>query len=174
MAELASMLDKEKSQSHWYVLQTKTHAEINLNQIITSNKTLGIWDISSYLPKFKEGKKEVPMFSGYLFVHHDDNGFHQLKYQSGVKGYVRFGGMPSKISNRDIEMIQQIEDHYNGVTYKENYLVSGMRVKIIKGILAGRAGILMTSPKGKQVAIEIENMGHSLLLNVPTADLLVL
>jgi hypothetical protein len=71
-------------------------------------------------------------------------------------------------------MIQQIEDHYNGVTYKENYLVSGMRVKIIKGILAGRAGILMTSPKGKQVAIEIENMGHSLLLNVPTADLLVL
>ncbi|MCL1123186.1 transcription termination/antitermination protein NusG [Shewanella surugensis] len=174
MAELAPMSDKEKSQFNWYALQTKTHAEISLSQLIESNKAAGIWDIACYLPTLKQAEKTIPMFNGYLFVHHDDNGFHQLNYQTGVKGYVRFGGLPSTISTKDIELMQQIEAHFNGITYMETYLVSGMQVRIIKGALAGRTGTLIENPKGKKVALEIKNMGHSLLVHVPSSDLLLL
>ncbi len=168
------MSKKDLNQSNWYVLQTKAHAEMILNQLIESNKLLGLWDITSYLPKVTQGKKEVPLFKRYLFVHHDDSGFHQLKYQPGVKGYVRFGGLASKISSKDIELMKQVEKLHNGASLVQSFLVSGMRVKITKGILVGYTGTLMTKPNGKKVALAIENIGYSLLIHVPLSDLLLL
>ncbi|WP_299002111.1 transcription termination/antitermination NusG family protein [uncultured Shewanella sp.] len=168
------MSDNEKSQSHWYVLQTKPNAEIGLSELIDANTAAGIWNIQCYLPILKQGAKTLPMFKGYLFVYHDERGFHQLNYQTGVKGYVRFGGMPSQICLRDIELMHQVEAHFNGVNSVDAYLVKGMKVRITTGVLAGRTGVLMDSPKGKKVALEIENLGRSLLVQVPPSDLLVL
>ena len=168
------MSDKEKCQFNWYVLQTKIHAEISLSEFINSNTAAGIWDIDCYLPTLTQNEKTVPMFNGYLFVYHDDNGFHKLNYQTGIKGYVRFGGLPSIISTKDIELMRQIEAHFYGVTFMDTSLVSGMRVRITSGMLAGRTGILMEKPTGKKVALEIENMGHSLLVHMSPSDLLVL
>lgn len=168
------MPDNEKVQSQWYVLQTKPNTEISLSELINSNTEADIWNIHCYLPTLKQGAKTLPMFKGYLFVCHDENGFHQLNYQTGVKCYVRFGGMPSKIRARDIELMHQVEAHFNGVNSVDSYLVKGMRVRITTGVLAGRTGVLMDSPKGKKVALEIENLGRSLLVQVPPSDLLVL
>lgn len=153
--------------ANWYAVQTKPKAELGLLQLIKANKSDGKWQIDAYLPMKQTANAQIPLFSGYVFVKHDDSGFHQLQYTTGVKRYVRFGGYPTPIPEKDISLIQLVESHFGQAEFKESYLMAGQPVRIMAGVLNGRTGKLLENACGKRVALEIENLGYSLAVSVP-------
>ncbi len=159
---------------NWYAVQTKPNAEIGLLQLIKAKKDDGKWPIDAYLPLKQTADTPTPLFRGYLFVKHDDSGFHQLQYTTGVKCYVRFGGYPTPVPEKDISLIQLVETHFNQAEFKESYLMAGQPVRIMGGVLNGRTGKLLENASGKRVALEIENLGFSLAVRVPARHILPL
>lgn len=160
--------------AHWYVVQTKPKAEMSLLRLINAKKDDGEWGIHAYLPMKQTPDTATPLFRGYLFVKHDQRGFQHLQYTTGVKRYVRFGGYPTAIPEKDISLIQLIESNFNHVEFKESYLMAGQSVRIKGGVLHGQQGILLENARGKRVALEIENLGYSLTVNVPPRSIIPL
>lgn len=170
-----SDLSVQESNLSWYAISTKPQREFSVVEQINAKKQEYDWRINCYLPQVHQTNQNPQvLFRGYVFVQHDNDGFHRLKYIPGVKEYVRFSEYPSVIPDQDIATIKLVERHFNGVQALSSRLVEGAKVQVVSGVLAGRCGILTETARGKKVALEFAHLGHNLLVQVPTSDLIVL
>ncbi len=160
------------NQMQWYAIQTKPKAEFQVLNNVASRLIEQGEEV--YLPTEAKAKSKLPLFSRYVFVKHNDAGFHKIKYTPGVKDYVRFGQYPTPIPTSEIELVKKVEAHFNQVGLLDSYLVKGSKVKIVKGVLAGREGILTQDQQGKKVAIQLGSLGQSVLLQVPVSDVVTI
>jgi transcription antitermination factor NusG len=175
MAERAQVLNEvTTTDKKWYAIQTKTNAEVQVLRIIENDENNTLADIEAYLPITTIQNKVSPLFKGYIFVKHNVNGFHKMRYQPGVKGYVKFSMYPSVIPENQMVLMEKIEANFNNVKTVLSHLIKGAKVKIIKGALAGREGILTQDAQGKKIALAIEHLGHSLLINMPADDVITI
>ncbi|WP_448547741.1 transcription termination/antitermination protein NusG [Thalassotalea fusca] len=161
------------SQMQWYAIRTKPKAEIKVFQQ-AERKLSEVGGSQAYLPMEDKGEMLQPLFKGYVFVKHDDSGFHALKYTPGVRDYVRFSQFPTPIPEQEIELVKKMEAHFNHVALIDSCLVKGSRVKVIRGILAGREGILSQDQKGKKIAIQLFSIGKSAVLQVSGSDVVAI
>jgi transcription antitermination factor NusG len=159
----------------WYVVYTKRYQEMKLEEYFmsfSSDRSLGY---QSYLPLTNEVKTwsdrkkviQLPLFSNYLFVKHDESGFNNVKRMPGFVEYVRFGGYPSVIPEEQIFMIKKILEADKFAMSKTQSLIKGQRVRIIKGPMEGLEGVLIKDQLNLKVAIELEHLKRSLQVSVP-------
>ncbi|MFT5758694.1 MAG: transcription antitermination factor NusG [Alteromonadaceae bacterium] len=175
MAERAQGLNKTiATDKKWYAIETKVKAEQKVLQLIQNNENNNLVDIEAYLPITTIKNKISPLFKGYIFVKHNDDGFHKMRYQPGVKGYVKFSMYPSIIPESQMALMEKVEANFNNVKTMLSHLVKGDKIKIIKGVLAGREGILTQDAEGKKIALAIRHLGNSLLIKVPTTDVIAI
>lgn len=158
----------------WYAIETKVKAELQVLRLIENNTDNSLTDIDVYLPTTRIKNIITPIFQGYIFVKHNENGFHKMRYQPGVKNYVKFSLYPSVIPENQIEIMSKVEANFNNVITVMSYLVKGSKVKIIKGVLAGREAILTQDARGQKIAVAIKKLGHSLLITIPASDVIAL
>lgn len=172
--KLTTLQEIQPDERHWYVLRSKANKEFVVYDNIEQKKRQADSDIEVYLPKFLKGNRWHALFSGYVFVKHDFQGFHLLKCLPGVKEYVGFGGYPTPMKEKELHLMQQVELHFQNIKTVPVHLVTGAPVKIIKGPLTGYTGIITSVKNGQKVALTIDHLGQSLLVHIPKADLTIL
>ncbi len=154
---------------HWYAIYTHSNAEKKLyKQLVERN-------IQAYLPVTTKQRQwsdrvkiiEQPLFKSYLFINVTTHGLHIAKTLVGFSHFIRFGRYPVHIPSSQILLMQQVLTAYQQTNSLASALVQGSEIRIVSGALAGLQGCLVTV-KGKQrVAIEIEKLQQSLLVDLP-------
>ncbi len=166
------MQQPKEEMSQWRVLYTKPRAE---KRALEALKEKGY---ELYLPTVttikqwsdRRKKVEEPLFKSYLFIRATLAETMTAAQHPNIVTMVHFGRQPAIVRNEEIETIRLIvagEEHVAVVTGK---LEVGLRVRIVRGALRGRAGVLTEFRGTKRIAVEIESLGCSLLVEMQSGS----
>lgn len=160
----------------WHVLYVSSRQEKKLSERL--NK-LGI---RNYLPMVKKLRiwsdrrkwVDFPMFNGYLFLLANEAQLDLAVQQQGAVRYLMFNGRHARVSQKEIEIIQSIEQsgYYAESVYTSDDFYEGETVFIAEGPLKGQTGILLRKNNEQQFLISIESIGQSLKVQIPIDMLL--
>lgn len=159
----------------WYVVRTKPHSEY------LAADALRMEGYEHFFPRIqavqrRTGKKEIPLFPGYLFVRCDVDGgqWSAIGLLPGILGWVRFDGIASSITDDVVdELARRVESiNDNGglwIRYKP-----GQKVRVVSGQFESLAQVAEepTSSDSK-VRVLLEFMGQLVSAEVPWSDLRV-
>jgi transcription antitermination factor NusG len=161
-------------QKHWHVVYTKSRAE---KKVLIELEYQGI---DAYLPlqrklrQWSDRKKwvEVPLISGYIFVNINRFEYDKVLQTIGVVSYVRFEGKAAIIPEEQIDSIKRLllqNEHEIKVSI-ENFM-KGDSIEVIAGSLIGMKGSLVTIKGKKRVAILLEQINLSIMVDLPITDI---
>lgn len=170
------MTNTQTEQKHWYAVYTHANAEKKLLHNITQKQLNGYLPMRQEIRQWSDRKKIIlmPLFKSYLFVCVDTEGLHRVKVQPGFSHYISFGGYPTVIPPQQITMMKAVVQNFQQVKITATRLVSGDKVNIFKGVLAGYDAVLTEDQGNKKVALAINKLGQSLLISVPLAHIVKL
>ena len=164
-------IDGSPARAQWFALWVRSHFE----QLV--HDQLAAKGLRVFLPTIKTwsrrgGKRHVvpvPMFPGYLFLHHamDKHGYVQVLQTRGV---VRILGERwdrlAPIDDAEIEAIQRLVTTDVHVV-PHPYLREGHRVRLTDGPLSGVEGVLQEVKAGKGLlVVSVELLRRSVAVEV--------
>jgi transcription antitermination factor NusG len=157
---------------HWFAVQTRSRHEKKVAA------QLGGKGICHYLPLLRTVHKwtdrnqqvELPLFSGYAFVHLNDPWERRLDILR-IPGVVRMVGTrsePTPIAHVEIENIRRIlAEEVTAEPFP--YLHIGQRVRIRGGCLDGVHGILVCQ-RNRTLVVSVDAIQRSLAINIENYD----
>jgi transcription termination/antitermination protein NusG len=134
--------------------------------------------IETFLPLYRSSKRwkngqvgaQLPLFSGYVFVHIDSRNQLPVLQTPGVAKFVGFGKGPARVPDHEIEQLEAAVA--NGIEVSPHpYLAVGQRVQIQSGPLAGLTGILTRDKGGCRVILSVDLISSSISVELDSADL---
>ena len=156
---------------NWYAIYT---ASRNEKKVFDRLEKEGV---SAFLPLIKKQRQwsdrkkwvEMPLFPSYLFVKISASEHLKVLKISGVVKFISFEGKAVSIPEKQIETIKaMILSGYELESTGEKF-ESGDKIRIAAGPLIGLEGIFVDYRGSKKVMIRIEQIGQSILLNVPAS-----
>jgi transcription antitermination factor NusG len=158
----------------WHVIYTRSRSE---KKVLTE---LEFQEIEAYLPlqrklrQWSDRKKwvEMPLISGYIFVHITPKEYEKVLKTFGVVTYIRFEGKPAVVPDYQIEFIKKmLHDADISIEVSHQQLEKGDKIIVVSGPLIGLEGELVSFRGKKRVAIEINQLNLSLLVEVQLSDI---
>jgi len=154
----------------WHVLYTRPRHEKKLRDFLT------IKGVKTYLPIYKtikqwsdrKKKVEEPLFKSYLFVKADELNYFTILNAPGAVKFVHFGDEIATISNKEVEMIEQILKYPESVEVADYTFFEGEKLKIATGPFKGIGGTLVSIKGRNRLIIQIEQLGKNLVIDVPS------
>ncbi|MGI8893256.1 MAG: UpxY family transcription antiterminator [Bacteroidia bacterium] len=153
----------------WHVLYTRPRHEKKLQEF------LSVRGVTVYLPMYKTIKQwsdrrkkvEEPLFKSYLFVKADESNYFTILNAPGAVKFVHFGDDVATISNKEVEMIEQILKHPDQVAVEEFRAVAGDKIKIASGPFKNIEGTLISIRGKNRLIIQIEQLGKNVIIDIP-------
>lgn len=158
----------------WHVLWTRSHCEQMVSDQLSS---LGF---NPFLPMIEVWKRRngtryrdsVPMFPGYLFLHHAIDTASYLR-ACQARGIVKFLGdrwdSLAVVPEKEIEAIRKIHESRLPALLHP-FLLEGQRVRITDGLLEGAEGILLrTKPNKGLLVVSVNLLQRSVAVEVDCA-----
>jgi transcription antitermination factor NusG len=157
------------SRPEWYAVRTRSRHEKMVSE------QLNLQGIENFLPLVKRTHKwsdrmkevEVPLFSGYSFVHIVLTSRDRLRVLQahGVAGFVGINGAGTAIPESQIRDIQTVLQ--SNVPFEEHpFLKVGQRVRIRGGCLDGVEGVLEAHNGDQSLSISVEPIQRSLSIRI--------
>ena len=146
----------------WFALWTQSHCEQLVHEQLVAK------GYQTFLPTIREWSRRagarrlisVPMFSGYLFLHHAIGKRSYLDVM-GIRGVVRILGERwdrlAPVDAHEIDAIQQLQRSELALM-PYPYLRDGQRVRIVEGSLAGVEGILVRRKLNRDLLVVSINL----------------
>jgi Transcription antiterminator len=162
------------NQYSWHAVYVKSRAEKK------ALSDLQIKGIEAFLPlqrklrQWSDRKKwvDMPLISGYLFVKVSRKEYDLALQSNHIVTYVRFEGEAAVIPEKQIEYLKLLLKQNNlEIEITREKLEPGQTVEVIAGPLIGLRGKLIKRNGKNTVAIELENIGHSALVEISVEDL---
>jgi transcription antitermination factor NusG len=162
---------KQVENKNWLAVYTKSRAE---KKVLIELEFQGI---EAYLPlqrklrQWSDRKKwvEVPLISGYIFVCITLKEYDKVLQTNGVVTYVRFDGKAAVIPDEQIEFIKRMLSQTDvNVEVSSQQLDPGDKVEVTVGPLIGLTGTLVSFKGKKRVAIQLEQLNLSILVDLPS------
>ena len=138
--------------------------------------------IDTFLPLMKVLKQwsdrkkwvEEPLFRSYLFVRIKQDEYYKALSVTGVVKYITFEGRAVPIPEQQILAIKQFLGNDEDIAiFSEPFKIDD-KVEICRGTLKGLLGNLVDIRGKQKVRIEIESIGHSIILTIPKSYLKVI
>ena len=159
---------------NWYAVRVRSRTEKKVNAELFE---LGI---ESYLPLqrrlriWSDRKKwvEMPLISGYVFVRISRKEYELVLSPYNVVCYVFFQGKAAVIHEKDILILKRMLGQNElelEVTLEE--LKPGQMVEVISGPLCGMVGELIEFKGKNKVAVRIDPLGYTVLVEAPERTL---
>lgn len=152
----------------WYAIYVKSRAE---KKVAAEFERTGI---DHYLPlrkvlkQWSDRKKwvEEPLFKSYVFVNIIQEDYYKVLQTFGVVKYITFEGKAVPIPPQQIDAIKFFLDEKNPELSPPDEWKKGQHVEVISGSMTGLTGTLVEF-KGKHwLGIEIEAIGHSIIIQI--------
>lgn len=162
---------KRKSlEPFWYVWYTKPKSEKQVLDRLTSKQVVTYLPIRKELRQWSDRKKwvETPLFGGYIFTFINYKQFDEVKFTEGILSFVKFEGKPAKVKTHEIELIKRMLTGAEDIEVSDsNPFLEGDRIVISYGPFIGTEAVIVEVRGKKKLAINFEQFGKSLLLEVP-------
>ena len=155
----------------WHVIYTRPKFEKKIFSKLQEKKVETFLPLQKVMRQWSDRKKkvEVPLFPNYLFVNISSSDKWNVLNVDGVVRFLQFGNKSATISEKDINIIRRsLIGNPEVSNQKFNY---GDPVVIIRGPLRGLEGVLINNKGKKRLAIRIDIIDKSILVNVPPGDL---
>lgn len=142
--------------SQWYLLQCKARQESRARQHIENQGYMTCLPLRR-VSKIVRGRRQVSeeaLFPGYLFIEIDleTANFNAIRSTRGVRGMVRFGGIPAKVPERIIRILRDTDN-----ANTETEFTCGTPVRITSGPFSGLEAVYSMS-KGEDRCLVLLNM----------------
>lgn len=109
----------------------------------------------------------MPLISGYLFVRASRKEYDLVLQSNNVVSYVRFGGKAAIIPDDQIEYLKlMLKQDSLEIEITREKLKPGQMIEVVSGPLIGIKGKLQKIKGKHKVAIEIEQLGYSALIEI--------
>ena len=133
--------------------------------------------IESFLPLQKQvrqwsdrkRKVEVPLFPNYIFVRVALQNIWNVLRINGIVKFISSEGRPVTVSDATVDSIKKLVNHEVEVT--NELFTEGDIVKVTRGALSGTEGILVEKKGKSRLAIQVNIMKQSVLVDIAPDDL---
>ncbi len=159
---------------NWHAVYIKSRAEKK------ADAELQLGGIETFLPlqrklrQWSDRKKwvEMPLIPGYLFVRISRKEYDAVLQSNYVVSYVRFEGTAAIIPDRQIDYLRLMlkQDHSN-IEIVHECFKPGQMIEVISGPLIGLRGKLVQLKGRRKIALELEQLGYSALVEVMKEDI---
>ncbi|MBN1925487.1 MAG: UpxY family transcription antiterminator [Prolixibacteraceae bacterium] len=158
----------------WYAVYTKSRAE---KKVLLE---LDYQGIEAYLPlqrklrQWSDRKKwvEIPLISGYIFVHITLKEYEAVLKTQGVVTYVKFEGKAAIIPDEQIDWIKRmLRQNELTVELHHSLFKVGDKIEIQAGPLIGIKGTLVNIKNKKRVAVQLQQLNMSLIVDIPVNEI---
>ena len=159
---------------HWYAVYIKSRAEKKAEFELQNQEFETFLPLQHKLRQWSDRKKwvEMPLIPGYLFVRVSRKQYDAVLQSKYVVNYVRFEGHAAKIPDYQIDYLKQMLklDHLK-IEITEDKLESGQMIEVIAGPLIGLQAKLVRIKGKNKVAVELEQLGYSALIELSVEDI---
>ena len=167
----------EANNRNWFVVQTKPRNERKVEQQIIAR------DIEVFLPLItsirywsdRKKKIQVPLFSGYLFVHAtEEERVLAIKNNVGALRYLFYEKRPARLTEEEINNIILSLKEPERVKVERSSVCKGDLVMITRGAFAGMKGLVTEIRGNYKLTVNIYELSMSLniVLNPNEVELL--
>ena len=153
--------------AQWYLLHCKARQEARAKLHIENQGYVTCLP-TVRLQKTVRGKRQVveeALFPSYLFIQVDieNANFNAIRSTRGVNGFVRFGGVPSKIPEKVVEQFQLLEQNEKE---PQALFTSGSKVEITEGPFAGLEAVYNIAKGDERCLVFLDMMGKQQQLEI--------
>ena len=155
----------------WKVVYIASRQEKKVSRTLTQLGIVHYLPLVKKLQQWSDRKKwvEIPLFNGYLFVRPLEKELEKVLQVQGIVSYLKFSKKMSLVSDKEIDIIRQIEKsgYHTEQNFEEADFQLGQKVEINSGPLKGQKGILLQKKGHKIFVILFESFKQSIKINLP-------
>ncbi|MDP2891045.1 MAG: UpxY family transcription antiterminator [Bacteroidota bacterium] len=158
----------------WHAVYVKSRAEKKAQTELQLQKIETFLPLQRKLRQWSDRKKwvETPLISGYLFVQASRKEYDLILQSNYVVSYVRFEGKAAIIPDAQIEYLKlMLKQHNSEIEITREKLKPGQMIEVVAGPLIGLKGKLQKTKGKNKVAIELEQLGCSALIEIQIEDI---
>jgi len=171
------MTQNPTNQKEWHVITTRSRAEKKVHADLTAQQIESFLPLQKRLRQWKDRKKwvDLPLISGYCFVHITRQEYEKVLNTNNVVTYVKFDGKPAQVPASQIEFLKKMlsQSDFEIEISHENFH-SGKRVEIIDGPMIGIQGELISCRGKNRFMLRIKQMNTACLVEITADKLAVL
>jgi transcription antitermination factor NusG len=159
---------------NWHVVYTRSRAEKKVLIELESCEIEAYLPLQRKLRQWSDRKKwvEMPLISGYLFVHIAPKDYEKVLKTFGVVAYIKFEGKAAVVPDYQIDYIKKmLHETTINVEVSHQLFEKGDKIVVSSGPMIGLKGELVSFKGKKRVAIEIDQLNLSLLVEVQLSDI---
>ncbi|MDB5145733.1 MAG: antitermination protein NusG [Mucilaginibacter sp.] len=152
----------------WYPVYTQARAEKKACQALLNK------GIETYLPLHRQVKQwsdrkkwvEEPFIKSYLFVHIKEFEQTEVLMTKGIARFIYFSGKIASMPDRQIQELKLLMTSPYELEITEEDLQPGEKIIIKAGPLKGLTGEIISYRSQRQLALRLENLGYSIIVNI--------
>jgi transcription antitermination factor NusG len=157
---------------HWYAAYTCAQHEKRVAQQLDAHQVTNYLPLYETVHRWKDRRKlvQLPLFPGYVFVWISLRSRLDVLRLPGVVRLVGFNGTPTPLPEHEVEGLRRALTE--GVRAEPHpHLRVGRRVRITRGPLLGREGILKRWKGALRVVLSLELIQRSILLDIEASSM---
>lgn len=161
------------TQYFWHALYIKSRAEKKALDDLQFKEIEAFLPMQRKLRQWSDRKKwvDMPLIPGYLFVKVSRREYDLALQSNYIVTYVRFEGKAAVIPEQQIEYLKLLLRQNNlDIEITQEKLEPGQIIEVIAGPLIGVRGKLVRRNGKNKIAIELEDIGHSALVEISVND----
>lgn len=169
--QIQSVLTMEEPK--WYAIYTKPRNEKKVLKLL-SEKGINVYvPLQKRLKQWSDRRKwvEEPLLNSYVFVNIPRSQYYDVLNTQGVVRYITFEGKAVPIPGKQIEVLRRLVATEAEIEVSSEKFQPGDKVEVRTGSLFGLTGELVEFRGKRLVLVRIEQIGQSLLVNIPLAFL---
>jgi len=159
---------------NWYAVYVKSRAEKKAQTELQFKEIETFLPLQRKLRQWSDRKKwvEMPLISGYLFVRICRKEYDSVLQSNYVVSYVRFEGAAAVIPDNQIDYLKLMLKQDNlEIEITRKSFAPGQMIEVIAGPLIGLRGKLVRIKGKNKVAVELEQLGYSALIEILANDI---
>ncbi|MFA5834843.1 MAG: UpxY family transcription antiterminator [Bacteroidota bacterium] len=161
---------KQNKERHWIAVYTKARSENKVTSELESKGITCFLPQRQQLRQWSDRKKiiSVPLIPSYIFVNIELSQYHRVFESDGVVKVVTFNNRIAIVRPFEIDLLRLACGDAAATIDSDISKRIGEQVEITEGVFAGYCGIVLGKREGLKVAIQIQELGISVVITAPT------
>lgn len=162
------------SEYNWYAVYVKSRTEKKAQTELQFKEIETFLPLQHKLRQWSDRKKwvEMPLISGYLFVRICRKEYDLVLQTNYVVSFVRFEGTAAIIPDNQIDYLRLMLKQDNlEIEISKEFFAPGQMIEVVAGPLIGLRGKLVRIKGKNKVAVELEQLGYSALIEILAEDI---
>ena len=164
------MVQNKTGQKLWHVVYTRSRTEKKVCDELTINNIECFLPLQKKLRQWKDRKKwvEMPLMSGYCFVHVSRKEYDKVLQTNNVVCYITFEGKAAAIPDKQIDFLKQmLKQNDFDVSVSQDNFELGRKVEIIEGPMIGLRGELVEARGKNKFILRLNEINSAFIIEIP-------